>query len=444
MNANNNTHFFTSFNLSSVHWLFLILPIELNPVKNYKPKVKSKNNSNKKKKDPQQKLIEKVLRSMDNNDPVEWERVPDVDYNPFAQPVAELPKVPSSFYFEELLSWMYNGYQHKKCAIYTDKDFITRHITFPPEFKYDKTESEFENQNQAPYEQKWDNMTLEDLSLKEEAGKDRIYHKSPALHVFLLSILEAVKASPDKFTATFAKQRAIENLLNHGNDPFQGERKCIELLIEELEGYLSFTDHQLIPTLYHFRDHGFIMSDDFNKLEKMDIKVEPEYTYEFGFSKLTSDNFIKQLITILHERKQVILKINNSSSKPSTNIDTRDNRINCKANKEEIRSYFLKLTHKDELGKQIMSENDVNHLLQANFKDFEPKTNIKKFNPNLNQANLRYFVYQFYQHYSKNTHEAEVYARLLKNNFSVFDNTELLVIKKKFSAKPAKYPSFLM
>ena len=410
--------------------------------------MKEKNNSGRKKKDPQQKLIEDVIRSMDNNNPIELERIPDIDYDPLMQPVAELPKVSNSFYFEELLSWMYNGYQQKKCAVYTDQDFITRHVTFPPEQEFNKSvESEFNkiNQNQAPYEQRWEGMTLEDLSLKGELAKERIYHKSPALHVFLLSILERLKGFPDEFITAYAKQRAIANLLKQENEyRFHGECKCIELLVEELENHLNNKDFQLVPTLYHFRDHGFIMSDDFSKLEKVDIKVEPEYTYEFGFSKLTSDNFIKQLITILEERKQFILKINDSSSKPSTNIDTQDNRINCKASKEEIRSYFLKLTHKDELGKPIMSEDDVNHLLNANLKDFEPKADIKKINPNLNQANLRYFVYQFYQHYSRNTHEAEVYARLLKNNFSVFDNTELLVIKKKFSAKPAKYPSFLM
>ena len=288
-------------------------------------------------------------------------------------------------------------------------------------------------------------MTLEDLSLKEEHAKRRIFHKSPALHVFLISILERIKGFPDEFNFAYAKQRAITNLLTQNYEfKIQEEYKCIELLVEELENHLKYNSSQLIPVLYHFRDQGFIMSSDFRKLEQMDIKVEPEYTYEFGFSKQTSDNFIKQLITIMQERKQFILKINNNSSNQFKGIYYYNNRIICKASKEEIHAYFFKLTFKDELGKPIMNEDDVNHLLKANFIDFEPKVDIKKFNSSLNQANLRYFVYQFYLRYSKNTHEAEVYARLLKNNFSAFDYTDLLVIKKKFSAKPAKYPSFLM
>ncbi len=121
-----------------------------------------------------------------------------------------------------------------------------------------------------------------------------------------------------------------------------------------------------------------------------------------------------------------------------------DYRIACKATKGKIRSYFLKLTQKNEAGQQIMKEEEIKYLLCANFKGFTPEVEIKKITPNLNQANLRYFVYQFYLKYSKNSHEAEVYASFLKENFTQFENVEISGIKKAFSRSPKTYPAYLM
>ena len=76
----------------------------------------------------------------------------------------------------------------------------------------------------------------------------------------------------------------------------------------------------------------------------MDIKVKPEYTYEFGFSKKTSDNFIKMVVFILQERKQFILKINNISFKQKK----------AKVKPEEFKK-FNDCFHDDDDYKVIMS-----------------------------------------------------------------------------------------
>jgi hypothetical protein len=104
----------------------------------------------------------------------------------------------------------------------------------------------------------------------------------------------------------------------------------------------------------------------------------------------------------------------------------------------------MKLARKDNSGSLIISEPEVDYLLQANFAGFSSKAPIKKLNPYINQANLRYFVYQFYMKYSRSSHEAEKYALFLKNNFSQFDNTELEAIKKAFSRVPVRYPDYLI
>lgn len=386
------------------------------------------------------KEIEDALNEDESS--IKLEPLPDDSWSPFDQPVADMPNPTVDFYFEELLSWMYNGYQSVKHEIYTDKDYIIRHEIFPPEPDYART-------GPAPYTEEYESITIEDLSLNERPAIDRIYFKSPALHVFLLSILERVKGQPEKFIATFAKQRSIIRLLEDDHDfKYQGEQKCIDLLVGELETFINSESHQLIPELYHFRGHGIIMSADlsFEKLKKLDTRTEPEYTWEFLFSKQTSDSFTKQLINVLQERKRFILQLNDNASGNHTSAcnDEQDNRIDCRADNEKIIAYFMRLAQKDEAGQQIMRKEDIELLLSANFKGFQPKANIKITTPHLNQANLRYFIYKFYFQYSKTTHEAEVYAYFLKNNFTQFENTEIDVIKKGFSRKPAKYPSFLM
>jgi len=114
------------------------------------------------------------------------------------------------------------------------------------------------------------------------------------------------------------------------------------------------------------------------------------------------------------------------------NLNGLDDRIKGNCNKEEIRDYFIQLVKLDN-GKQVLTLEQVEHLLHANFAEFYPKKKRKKFHtPNYSQAKLRRFVYNFYKTDNKNS-RTDDYAMLLLNNFYAFDNTTLETLKSNFS-----------
>ena len=109
-----------------------------------------------------------------------------------------------------------------------------------------------------------------------------------------------------------------------------------------------------------------------------------------------------------------------------------DVRIKGNCNKEEIRSYFSQLVQLNN-GKRVLSPEQVEHFLHANFAEFHPKKKRKKFHtPKISQAKLRRFVYQFYVRDNRNRRTDE-YAALLIDNFHAFDNTSLESLKSNFS-----------
>ena len=109
-----------------------------------------------------------------------------------------------------------------------------------------------------------------------------------------------------------------------------------------------------------------------------------------------------------------------------------DDRIKGNCNKEEIMSYFSQLVKLNN-GKQVLSPEQVEHFLHANFAEFHPKKKRKKFHtPDISQAKLRRFVYQFYVMDNRNRRTDE-YAALLIHNFHAFDDTSLKSLKSNFS-----------
>ena len=72
-------------------------------------------------------------------------------------------------------------------------------------------------------------------------------------------------------------------------------------LKDQIESRILDQSKQLIPKLYHFRDHGCLMSVDLDQVKLLDIKTE-DYIYEFIFSKSSSDAFSHTLIEIIKER----------------------------------------------------------------------------------------------------------------------------------------------
>jgi hypothetical protein len=109
-----------------------------------------------------------------------------------------------------------------------------------------------------------------------------------------------------------------------------------------------------------------------------------------------------------------------------------DDRIKGNCNMEEIRSYFSQLVKLNN-GKQVLTPEQVDHFLHANFAEFHPKKKRKKFHtPDISQAKLRRFVYKFYVKDNRNRRTDE-YASLLIDNFHAFDNTSLESLKSNFS-----------
>jgi hypothetical protein len=109
-----------------------------------------------------------------------------------------------------------------------------------------------------------------------------------------------------------------------------------------------------------------------------------------------------------------------------------DDRIKGNCNKEEIMSYFTQLVKLNN-GKQVLTPEQVEHFLHANFAEFHPKKKRKKFHtPDISQAKLRRFVYQFYVKDNRNRRTDE-YVALLIDNFHAFDNTSLESLKSNFS-----------
>jgi len=116
-----------------------------------------------------------------------------------------------------------------------------------------------------------------------------------------------------------------------------------------------------------------------------------------------------------------------------------DDRIKGKLPKDDVEKYFMKLndySNKEQKARvQVLTKEQVSHLLHANFVGFFPKKEVKKFDtPLISQGELRRFVYVFFtQHSSQNRTEEYVY--FLINNFSKFDKTEFNTLKRNFSKK---------
>jgi hypothetical protein len=107
--------------------------------------------------------------------------------------------------------------------------------------------------------------------------------------------------------------------------------------------------------------------------------------------------------------------------------------IDCKANKEEIVSYFMRLVNKknEVNGKPYMNEADVVKLLNNNFKIFNCKPIFQYFPINLTarqKGQLRYFVYDFYNKFTCNTQDKIRYAYFLIHNFELFKNDSLTIV----------------
>ncbi len=155
---------------------------------------------------------------------------------------------------------------------------------------------------------------------------------------------------------------------------------------------------------------------------------KPEWKTSF------TNRFAKNLFEVNSIRLYYIFLIEKLKNIQSLlSFPEEEHRIKCRANKEEIKNYFFKLTEKQSDSKPILSEEQVMHLLHANFADFNPpKEKIKFKTTNTTQTFLRRFVRAFYLEYTFER-TTEAYINLLLENFSIFENNTFESERSNFS-----------
>ena len=379
-----------------------------------------------------QKEIEDAL-SM-NLDSIEFED-PDSSWSPFSVPVKQnlyrISDQDRDVLFEKISFWIFNV---------LDLPYEERNTNEDRGCLYLASRKPIEECKDEDFSRA-DTINLDDKTIQFNTVYDIEAIFMSQLESFnhnLQSIIKCIHNNSQTFITNYAKRKQ----LYCSNK--EEEIICIRNLINDLKKFTYNNEIQLIPTpnLYVTTTYErFIVQDgdDIHTVHKMS-KEEKEATVYYGISKKTSDNFTKVLIRLFENRIAIF-----SPNTATANIlgNEQDLRIKCKIDNDEIKSYFLKLTQNNEHGQQIMSEGDIDYLLCVNFKGFEQKKEVKKFIPNINQANLQHFVYQFYSKYSKSVHEAIVYGHFLKNNFTLFEESTIKTITDNFSRRPKKFPSNL-
>lgn len=124
-----------------------------------------------------------------------------------------------------------------------------------------------------------------------------------------------------------------------------------------------------------------------------------------------------------------------------------ETRIKSNLKTEDIEAYFSKLmiinnTETKYIGKPIVSKEELNTFLHANFRNFNPAQHKVMISANCSNATLTRVMYEFFELESKKeSTSASVFHKMLKENFANFKATELKTIKKEFSrVHPVHFP----
>jgi len=229
--------------------------------------------------------------------------------NPFLnQPLAEMPKVDPQFYIDEFLRWLSEDYFDTAASDKIEADLIIRHKDWPK--LVDST----------PKLSEWDPLIVEDGFLKLKGHSNFMDRNISFPHlIFVIETLSAIKNNIESFITSYASFQQLTKLLETSEDGvYDGEVILLNDLKDQLESRILDPSKQLIPKLYHFRDHGCLMSVDLDNVNQLDIKTQ-EYIYEFRYSKTSSDAFSHALIEIINER---LFKIQNLFRQDNTDKST--------------------------------------------------------------------------------------------------------------------------
>jgi hypothetical protein len=163
--------------------------------------------------------------------------------------------------------------------------------------------------------------------------------------------------------------------------------------------------------------------------------------YRFKISKATSDKYLKKLINIYNYKLEG-LGATSVLTKISKNGSVEDNRIDTGLASDVIRNYFMRLNNKNKKLKTILSKEDIEIFISANFKGFSPNKK-KLLNPDAGVESIRYLIYSFYNDMDSLKYDSKQkkYCKLLIDNFEKFKNKNIEVLTKKISSpKPKYYP----
>jgi len=220
------------------------------------------------------------------------------------QPLAEIPKVDPGFYIEEFLRWLSNEYFETAESNKIQVDSTIKHKDWPRLF------------DGKPELSEWDPLTREDnfFNLREldNLGNRNI---SFAHLIFVIESLTAIKHNIESFITSYASFLQLTRLLETTTDNiYGGEIILLNRLKDVIISRINSQSKQLIPKLYHFRDHGCLMSVSLDHVNPLDTKTE-DYIYEFGFSKTSSDSFSHAVVEILNDRLIELQKLSRPDGK---------------------------------------------------------------------------------------------------------------------------------
>ncbi len=207
------------------------------------------------------------------------------------QPVAEIPKVDPEFYFDEFLRWLAEEYLETAESNKIQVDYTIKHKDWPRLL------------DSKPELNEWNPLTKEDnLFTLGELDNVGIRNISFAHLIFAKEILTAIKDNIESFITRYASFLQLTRLLETTTDNiYGGEIIILNRSKDKIISRINNHSKQLIPKLYHFRDHGRLMSVSLDNINPLDIKTD-DYIFEFGFSKTSSDSFSHALIEILNDR----------------------------------------------------------------------------------------------------------------------------------------------
>jgi hypothetical protein len=250
-----------------------------------------------------------------------FSEMPNTYLNPLFAPVSKPPVILGSFYMGELIDWV-NGKAEGAGQLVNPIEDKEIKITIP-DIREDKNNEKI--CDWGGKQEETSTHSLEKKDFENTAEGFDLLNKSYTHYLFLSHVLQAVKDNMEEFVSYYASKNSLKSVLAEYG--IKGELIILEIIIAKINEFAIRKEIQLIPTLYHNRSHGLLMSFDITKLKDLDISPKEEtfkgfdirVQFEFRFSKETSDSFSAALVDILNGRKEELSDIISAGTKKENN-----------------------------------------------------------------------------------------------------------------------------